>query len=137
MTWALNELDRVMGGDVVASGPVGPGGEWDAIRGIPLRRRRCLIGALYLTPTGLRPDVAAEIIAQRVAGINSIDDAMEWYVRTALTAVGERRIASRLRRRKRLHLRHGYSSEYDYRNARSIERGYRSLWCERVARGWV
>lgn len=137
-TWALDELDRVMGGDAIASRPAArAGGEWDALRALPKRTRRVLIGAGYLRPHGLQPDVAADLIQAAVPGVGSVDEAIGWYVRTCIAAIAESRTAAGRRRRAQLARRSGHATYYAYRNEWARSRGHRSVWHMRRDRGWA
>jgi hypothetical protein len=132
---AQGELDRVLGGSSLLHPAHGdPGGEWDALRALDRSTLRRLTGARLLTPHGLRPDVAADIIARNVARIEDVDDAMAWFVRTALDAITERRRAAHHRRHALLARRHGYRTYHQYRTFQSVLRGHDSLWYERCAR---
>lgn len=129
-TWAIGELDRVMNGNTVATwnDTRDPGGEFDYLRGLPRRTIKRLIGAGYLSPYGLMPDVAADYIAEYVSGIDSTDDAMRWYVRMAIAAIDERRMIARRERDERLINRRGFPTYYAMRNAAARSAGYKSLW---------
>ncbi|HWL44574.1 MAG TPA: hypothetical protein VNQ73_16660 [Ilumatobacter sp.] len=136
--WALDELDRVMRGDAIASrSGCRPGGEWDALRALPVRVRRRLLGAGYLRPGGLEPDVAADLIASQVPGVGSVDAAIEWYVRTCLAAIAEARTDAGRRRRAQLARRGGHSTYYAYRSEWARDRGHQSVWHMRRDRGWA
>lgn len=123
-TWAIDELWRVLGADVVRS----PrreytGGEWDYLKSLPLATRRRLIGGRYLLADGLAPDVAADIICAAVPECETTCDAMEWYVRTALTAIVQtRKVAEQRRYRARVQRAHdaGQDSYHYHRLAKSI-----------------
>ena len=135
--FAFGELERVMNGNAVASRPGRrPGGEWDALRALSRRTRRRLIGAGHLRPSGLEPDVAAELIRSQVAGVASVDDAIDWYVSTCLAAIAEARTEAGRRRRRRLAQRSNHPTYYAYRTAWALARGYPSVWAMRRARGW-
>ena len=138
----VDELDRVFAGRFMTLRtmpldklPVGAG-EWDWRRVISRKRLRKLIGARYLTSTGEKPDVFAEVIIDNVAGIDNIDDAIDWYIKTALKAITE----SRRERHHRRHLRHaranGFATYYEYRRAQALDNGHGSLWYMRKDRGW-
>lgn len=134
----LDELDRVLMGTTVKSTPSGPaGGEWDYLLALPRRTRRRLIGAGYLTTYGEQPDVAAELIIAHVAGVENIDDAMAWYVRTALRALAERRRLAHHRRHQRHAALNGRRSYYEHRTALAVAAGHRSLWHYRKSKGWT
>lgn len=134
------ELDRVLDGNPIQSRPSRPehaGGEWDPLLALPRRTRRRLIGAGYLNPNGIPPDVAADYIIARVAGVETVDDALGWYVRTALRAIPERRRHAHRSRHHRHAVRCGAATYYELRNLRAIADGYASLWHYRKAKGWT
>jgi hypothetical protein len=133
--WALDELERVLGGATLYSCP-GPGGEWDAVKLWSRRDRRRLVGARHMTRDGWQPDQLAEMIRDEVPGIDSTDAAMSWFKRTALAAIGEARVLAHRRRHLRLALREGHISYYAYRTMLARAKGYGSLWYERKGRGW-
>lgn len=96
-----SELHRVCGPDVLRS----PrreyvGGEWDAFKALPSRQVRRLIGAGWLRRTGEAPDVLAERIIDQVAGVDTVCEAVTWYISAAGTAMREQR-AERWRRQFR------------------------------------
>lgn len=135
----LDELDRVVGAATLLSPTYADdGGEWDPLRALPTRTRRRLAGAGYLTSYGERPDVFAELIVDRVAGIETVDDALDWYVRTSLRAIDERRRQAHRTRHLRTARQHGAASYYEHRtNVARFEHGFRSLWHYRKAKGWT
>ena len=127
-----------MRGDAVASRPPDqPGGEWDVIRSLPPRVKRTLIGSGYLRPGALQPDVAAELIRDQIPGVQTVDDAIEWYVRTALAAIAESRTDAGRRRRNELARKSGHTTYYAYRSEWTRSRGHQSLWQMRKDRGWA
>jgi hypothetical protein len=130
-----DEFDRVMGGEAVRH-PVhgGRGGEWDTLRRLPRRSLRILTGARLLTPDGLFPDEAATHVIGPKLGLYDTCEAMDWFARTGLAMIAERRQRRNVERHLRVAKRAGFPTYYDYRNARSIEKGYRSLYDERVQR---
>lgn len=113
-----------------------PGGEWDAIRSLPPRARRRLIGARLLTLDGLMPDVAGEVIARAVPEVDDTCAAMRWYVRVGLASIDEARRVAHRHRHERLARAEGARSYYDLRSTRAVLDGYASLWALRQARGW-
>lgn len=138
MTWAAGELERVLGSDALATWNRDRqrGGEWDALAAVPLRTRQRLQGAGYLRLHGLLPDVAADVICANVSGVEGVDAAVRWYVRTALEAIAqERRVRHRVR-----HLRvareSGDATYYARRVRLAREAGHSGLWAYRQARGW-
>lgn len=135
--YALGELDRVVGSDRLASSP-GPrnGPEWDGLRLMNQRHLRKLRGAGWMRSGAMQPDQLAELIVPRVAGVESIDAAMEWYVRTCLVAIAEAQIVARRHRHRKLAVRNGHPTYYDYRTAQAKANGYESVWHMRKERGW-
>ena len=103
-TWAIDELERVLGPDTVRSPRAEyVGGEWDYLNSLSRRAKRRLIGGRYLTAAGLAPDVAADIICDAVAECETIDDAMAWYVNISRSAMEQkRRIAVKREYQRRL-----------------------------------
>lgn len=132
----LDELARVMGPERVRHPVHGDGhGEWDVLRALPRHEKRILTGAGYLTPRGLRPDVAADIIC----GLTRADDtceAMEWYCTTALRAVVERRRVAYELRTSRLARRQGYKTYHQLRTAQAVLEGYDTYRHKRREKGW-
>lgn len=78
--------------------------------------RRTLVGARLLTPTGEWPDVAADVIAAQVPGINGFDAAIDWWVETCLTMITYRRRYAHWRRHSLLAVRNGYPTYWYYRS---------------------
>ena len=103
-TWAIDELDRVLGPDTIrAPRAEFVGGEWDYLNSLSSRAKRRLIGGRYLTAGGLAPDVAADIICDRVAECETLDSAMGWYVSMSRTAMAQkRRLAAKRQYKRRL-----------------------------------
>lgn len=136
--YALGELDRVLGGEALASSPTRhtmP--EWESyLLNLPKRTLRRLRGARYMRRGAMQPDELADLICARVPGIDNDSDAMAWYVKTCLVAIDERRTIARRRRHGKLARRNGYRNYYEYREAKAKERGYASVYAERMARGW-
>ena len=121
-------------GHVGMDGKRKPGGEWDYLRyHVTLRNRRRLAGAGWLVRGGLAPDQLELVL--HAAGLHH-DNPIEWYVKTALAAIPEARLASEQRRRNLLAHREGHESFYAYRNARAVSLGYRSLYDQRRQEGW-
>jgi hypothetical protein len=136
--YALGELDRVVGGERLASSP-GPrnGPEWDGLRLMNQRTLRRLRGAGWMISGGMQPDQLTEVIVPRVADVELIDEAIEWYVRTCLVAIAEARLVAQRQRHRKLAVRNGHRTYYDYRTALAQEQGYESLWHMRKAKGWT
>lgn len=85
------EIDRVLHGNALrSSGGRTAFGEWDWLDHVPRRDMRRLTGAGYFARAGLAIDEAADLIISRVPGVETIDDAIEWYVATALVELDER-----------------------------------------------
>ena len=85
------EIGRVMGGDVPqSSGHAHGGGEWDWLPLVDRRTLRRLTSAGYFRRNGLPLDMAADLIRDRVAGVETFGDAIEWYVSTALRELDDR-----------------------------------------------
>ena len=136
--WALDELERVVGAEGLASSPGRhAGGEWDYILSLPRCTRRRLVGAGYMRRTGMSPDELEALIVPRVSGVETTDEAMAWYVRTCLVAIGERRTLARRRRHHRLARRNGFSTYFEYREFLAAREGHASHWHERKHKGWT
>ena len=135
--YALDELDRVVGSERLASSP-GPrnGPEWDGLRLMNPRKLHRLRGARWMVPGAMQPDQLAEVIVPRVADVESIDDAIEWYVKMCLIAIDEARTAAGRRRRGKLARRNGHPTYYAYRDEQARQQGHESLWHLRKERGW-
>lgn len=117
--YARAELDRVLGGDRIRTPKTTQtGGESDPFRSHSRRDLRRLTGAGYLVAGGLSHDEAADWITDHVPGIENPDDAIDWYVRTALEAIDEAR-------------RDRNAAIYARRKARAIALGWRSFWHRR------
>lgn len=138
MGWAGDELERVLGPNTVATWnrDRGSGGEWDALKAVPLRHRQRLTSAGYMSKRGLLPDVAADIICQHVGGIDDIDAAMRWYIRTATEALAQRRRENHYRRHLQVAREYGDDTYYARRARLAREAGHSSLWAYRQAKGW-
>jgi hypothetical protein len=136
-TLHLDEIERVMGPDRVRHPIHGSdGGEWDYLRALPKPERRILTGAKYLTPTGMLPDVAAEVICAQTRAEDTCE-AMDWYVRTALKAIQERRRLAYDRRTRNLASRHGYSAYHQLRTFQAVCEGFDTYRHKRRERGWA
>lgn len=87
----VGEIDRVLAGNPLRStGARNAHGEWDWVDHIDRRTMRRLTGAGYFARAGLSIDEAADMICARVGGVDTLDDAIAWYVRTALAELDER-----------------------------------------------
>lgn len=142
--YALDEIERVLAGnraltmpDRALYGALAGAGEWDWLRALPRRTRRRLAGAGYLTATGERPDVLADMICANVPGVSTSCDAMAWYVATALRAIIEGRRESHRHRHARFARSKGHATYYAYRRAVALEHGHGSVWHMRKDRGWT
>ncbi len=135
--WALDELDRTVGCETLATKP-GPyaGGEWDYLLSLPKRTLRRLRGARRMTRGGVGPDQLAELIIGKVHGIETTDDAMVWYVRASLVAIGEARREAHRRRHLDVARRTGHKTYYGRRVDQARRLGYPSLYAMRKAKGW-
>jgi hypothetical protein len=124
-----DEFHRVMRGNSVLH-PIhgGTGGEWDTLRRAPAKVLRRLTGARWLTPYGMAPDQVACELTGPYKGIDDVDDAMTWFLRTAVAALDERRARRHWERHQAVARRHGYKTYYDYRTWLAIEKGYHSVW---------
>ena len=120
-TWddyAEDELRRVMGYETIRH-PIHDrhnGGEYDALRALPREVKRTLTGAQLLTPHGLPPDVAADLIER------DLDDAIEWYVAVCLAWIRQRRRNAWWQRHYELAQRNGYETFWYYRKAHLQQR---------------
>lgn len=139
--YALDELERVVGGEALASSPSRrgsqAGGEWDVIYGYPRKTRRRLIGAGFMRVGGMPPDVLADTIRPRVPGCETTDDAMRWYVKTCLVALAERRILAHRYRHLCVARRNGHRTYYAHRTAYARSLGFDSVYDMRKKRGWT
>jgi hypothetical protein len=136
-TLHLDEIERVMGPDRVRHPVHGSdGGEWDYLRALPKPEKRVLTGAKYLTPHGMLPDVAAEVICAQTRAEDTCE-AMDWYVRTALKAIQERRRLAYDRRTRNLASRHGYSAYHQLRTFQAVCEGFDTYRHKRRERGWA
>lgn len=130
-------FDLVVCGEAHASSPrQRPGGEWDPWYGLPARTRRRLIGAGFARPGAMEPDVLADMIRDRHPGLNG-QDPLDWYFRTALLVLDERRKVARHRRTHALIRRSGHASYYAHRTSYCASQGYESVWHYRRAKGWA
>jgi hypothetical protein len=135
--WALDELDRVVGAEALASkSGKHSGGEWDYLMQQPAKTRRRLIGAGYMRVGGMQPDQLAELIIDNVATVETTDAAMFWYVNTCLVALKEARLLAGRRFATRTARRNGHQTYYQPRTAEPKRLGYRSVYNMRKARGW-
>lgn len=92
----MSEIERVLAGNaLVSSGARSEHGEWDWLPHVDRRTIRRLTGAGYFARRGVELDVAADLIIARVPGVETFDDAIEWYVTTALRELDERQAARR------------------------------------------
>lgn len=120
MSAVFYDLDHVMNGDRMTSTvPASHGGEWDALRSIPRRIRRRMIGARMLRRGALDPDQVAERLGDYFGREFSSCEAVEWYLDNC-----------RRELRHRDDTRH--AAIYRRRNERARRAGFRSLWHYRV-----
>lgn len=139
-----DELDRLTGGERLATwnrhrGHLGmdgkrhPGGEWDDIRALPLRVRRSLTSAGFMSLHGMQPDDFADMLVRN--GIQG--DPIPTFIALARKALRERRWAAGVDRRNRLARRVGAGSYYEYRTRWVQAHGYASVWHYRKERQWT
>jgi len=140
-----DEVERLRGDETLATwnrhrGYLGmdgrrhPGGEWDAIRYLPLRLRRSLTTAGFLSRGGMQPDEFADMLVR-----NGLDasDPIAAYIALCRKALRERaRVANRARHDV-LARRSGLSSYYEYRTRNVQALGYRNLWHYRKEKQWT
>lgn len=138
----LDELDRVLGGERLLTLPIRQledsryGGEWDWRRLMPRRTHRRLAGAGWLSSTGISPDELEMLVVPQVAGVETLSEAVEWYLKMASRAIGEARREQHQRRHLRFAKQQGHASYYAYRRAVALEAGHGSFWHMRQDRGW-
>ncbi len=136
----MDEMDRVMQGNRLRhpahADPKYGGGEWDTLKGLPPRTQRRLTGAGYLTPKGMKPDEASDIITEHVNDVSDHDTAIEWYAKTALGAMGESRKVARRGREQRQAESQGYKSIHQLRTFQAVLEGHDTYAAKRKARGW-
>lgn len=115
----FHDLDHVMNGDRMTSRiSTSGGGEWDALRSLPLRLRRRMIGARMLRPGALDPDQVADRLADYFGREFSTCEAVDWYVdncRRELRHRDDTRHAAIYRRRVERLQRAGFRSLWHYR----------------------
>jgi hypothetical protein len=128
-------LEEITGGDSCASFHGQSGGEWDTLRETPLKVRRSLTSAGFFSLRGWQPDRFVDILVERGGGAVR-GDPMEWYVRTARTALRERREAHRVGAEVALAKAGGHDTIFAHRDALAVEAGYCSYWKYRRHMGW-
>ena len=122
MANARSELDRVVGQFRLATlRRASDGGEWDTLRSCPIRVRRRLTGAGWLTRGGEPPDVLADFIIDRVSSVATTCEAIEWYLSTAEAAVREQKSEA-------------WRRQYQNRTRRAADAGFGSYWYLRLYR---
>lgn len=140
----LDELERLTDGEPLATwnrhrGPVrmdgrrAPGGEWDEIRAWPLRVRRQLTSAGFMSKHGVSPDEMCDIMARHGC---HVDQLTTWY-QAARGALRERQRAANRDRHESLARANGHATYYEHRSQWCRDQGYASLWAYRVAKGWA
>lgn len=112
------------------------GGEWDTQRGTPLRKRRRLTGAGWMTLHGASPDRFADMLRGHVSGAELGPDPIAWFIREALRALDEVQAARQRDTKRRIAKAAGVKSYYEYRVRAAKAAGFESLWHYRQARGW-
>jgi len=85
------------------------------------------------------PDQLADLIVRRHPCLT--EPPLDWYFRTALATIRERRPVSNRDRHQRLAIgastpTRPFKNYYRYRDARVREMGFCSLWHYRKAKGW-
>lgn len=92
----IGEIDRVLNGNAVAScGRRTEHGEWDWLDAVDRRTVRRLTGAGYFARGGLSIDEMADMVAARVGGVETLDEAVEWFISTAVHELDARQAARR------------------------------------------
>jgi len=118
---ARDELERVLGDDRIATWRQDQtGGESDPFRNHSRRTLRRLTGSRHLRRGGLKHDVAADIIERHVSDVHNPDDAIDWYVRTALADIAEARVERNAR-------------TYRQRDQAAADYGFGTFWYQRLA----
>jgi hypothetical protein len=132
-TWNRNR------GRINADGKRVAGGEWDYIKSLPIRTRRRLTGAGFMSLYAMNPDEFADLIRNNAPNMGGRGDTEchQWYVRHALLALDERRRAEHYDRHLAYARARGSSTYYELRDWEARQRGYRSYWHYRKARGWT
>ena len=88
---AGGEIERVLWGNVLQStGHAHDHGEWDWLPLVDKRTMRRLTGAGYFARNGIALDEAIDMIVERVGGVETRDQALDWYISTALRELDER-----------------------------------------------
>lgn len=122
-------LENIIGGESLATwnSRRPNGGEWDALRAVPLRTRRRLTGAGYLSLRGMLPDEFSDLLER-----NGVKDPIPWYIRTALLAIDEKHAARRRAREKAL----APTGLFQHRDQLAKAAGFRSYYDYRMKSGW-
>lgn len=107
-----------------------PGGEWDAWFALPRRTRRVLIGARFARRGGLEPDVLADLIVRNHPNLGG-ELPLEWFYRSCLEVLAERRRARHRDRHLRVAVESGHGSYYERRCALAVAAGFPSFWAYR------
>lgn len=134
-----DRLRLITGGNTLATYHGQKGGEWDTLAATPLKLRRRLTGAGWLTLDGEKPDVFADLLCMYAGSeAENFDQGnpIAWFIREADRATTERSAAAQRDRLRRLAKASGDATYYDYRSEWCLERGYLSLWEYRKAKGW-
>lgn len=117
-------------GHIGMDGKRKPGGEWDYLRVLPIRTRRRLTGAGFMSKYGMAPDEFADVIRDNAPGMGGKGDTecIAWFVGHALLALKERRRAEHYDRHLAYARANGASSYYALRDQRARAAGFRSFW---------
>lgn len=110
--------------------------EFDPYTEFSRRDLRRLTSARYLTATGERPDVMADLL-WKAGGDQVTDDPVAWYLTEALRALAERRAARNRDRHIAVARRNGHQTYYQHRNEYARSLGYGSLWDMRRRKKWT
>lgn len=117
------------------------GGEHDYLATMSARMLRRLRGAGWLVrwdhPAAAAPDVLHRVALEVGAPhTRTIEEFVQWYVRTASLAIRESRTLAHRRRHAAVAKAGGDESYYARRARLAIEAGYPSFWAYRQAHGW-
>lgn len=112
------------------------GGEWDAMRAIPLRVYRQLCGAGYVRRDGDAPDVFAEAWNSWHGSDLDVCAVVERWARECLREIAEVRRECRQRYERRIARACGVRSYFAYRDLLARLEGFASYRAKRTANGW-
>lgn len=127
MTPIGDHYELVVRGEAHRSKP-GPrrGGEWDPWFALPRRQRRILIGARFARPDAMWPDDLADLIVRNHPNLDT--EPLDWYYRTSLQVLRERRAARNRDRHLRVATESGHATYYRRRAALATAAGYPTFW---------